>query len=772
MGGSLKCWGCGANFAKGTGSITGTKCPACVRAEKADQAAQQRADSADRASQHAADRAEAQASAQRAAAAQAESEAQEAARRAQVHQAEGMRLAGLMAGSMTATAAETKECPECAEDVKIKARKCRFCGHAFADAAADIAAAEADAQAAQAKAMGAGLQSLFSESSSYLGVALRAGLSNAPGAHADTGAALCISFGEAPNRVKQMGMARGLMFDESLGTELESKVASRMEEVGRSIDAATVVVKTRLQGGMEQIDLQLRFESAPLGCYAFEGEVGDDDVIRYKTGYTKNTFGPVTGTLVRTSGFLLLSGQVPRTFEFLVAPGTLTLTAGMKLRSGEAWGKPGTFELAPHDVLVLDVDWLMERGLLSEKVAGYRVRSATRHAGSREAHVGRWGKRLQEGMALAAARAHGAGSFYSRDSSIQWLEAWQLQVPEDHDEVELGEGETVGAGEMSEGSSPSTSADEGPTGGDGGSIGSGIASMKKRGALKSELGALKVQLRSAITETESDASPLFAELAQTTEGHDADNAAHELVLKKTLAVDSQWKEADEAVAAATQRVEDSKRSLVALGTELGVAAVGAWEEGHIEMTTEMQPLAEIKEECSQLRDRYLELNHASGFFAVAKAKAEQLTIQARVSMAEGKLKSGTGDVGRELLENLREESVRCDSTSEVLGRVGAIRHELVDLAEAVEAAIANKEAQVPGWATELGCEELDAASLRAVVEGAQVEKKRLDDQRRIWQETGRLEAVLAAEEGLPPDNHPVCELLARISEKQEELETT
>ena len=210
------------------------------------------------------------------------------------------------------------------------------------------------------------------------------------------------------------------------------------------------------------------------------------------------------------------------------------------------------------------------------------------------------------------------------------------------------------------------------------------------------------------------------------------------------------KEHDAAAAQVEQaRQQKSARSLELdeQSATLGQAAGKAWESGSIADTNHLAPIMDLVTEIRRLEKRSADLDGATGFLAVTKAKAEQLAIQGQIGIVGMKRGKAERAVGKALLDSEDEGLVQCSATDGVLARVAELRSAMVEADHAVQEANDHLAAGLARWADQLSCDTLDSTSLLKMYGAVETEVKSAQGALKTFLQSGVSDTVLKADIG-------------------------
>jgi len=132
-------------------------------------------------------------------------------------------------------------------------------------------------------------------------------------------------------------------------------------------------------------------------------------------------------------------------------------------------------------------------------------------------------------------------------------------------------------------------------------------------------------------------------------------------------------EQDRRVRDRRKDADKAQKDLVALHGDLGRAAFEAFEVGDLEHSPLFDERRAARDEVETIEGEIAELSEARGFGAVVKAKARQAALLARSTATKARFRSLERDIGRALIDDRAEESVRCGNTEVVLSKIAAAR---------------------------------------------------------------------------------------------------
>lgn len=231
-----------------------------------------------------------------------------------------------------------------------------------------------------------------------------------------------------------------------------------------------------------------------------------------------------------------------------------------------------------------------------------------------------------------------------------------------------------------------------------------------------------------------------------------------------------YKELDQRVKSRRGDVQPALNKMALFTGQLGRAAWTAHAAGELPDSDLWAPRKAIDSKVQGFKDKMVELDKATGFFAKARAAAEKLALQAQVALTEGDIGKTETAIGRTLIDESREEEVQCEGTAEIIASITEVREEMGAAGAALEAAEAELRDMQAALAEDLGVATVAAASM---IESKARESFNAISQ--LEQEKARLESGIADQvEGdldpaTLPDAHPLKGTLARLAEARATL---
>jgi hypothetical protein len=170
-------------------------------------------------------------------------------------------------------------------------------------------------------------------------------------------------------------------------------------------------------------------------------------------------------------------------------------------------------------------------------------------------------------------------------------------------------------------------------------------------------------------------------------------AAEQKLLEDLAAIELTRDELDEQDVRVKERRKDADKAvkeLDALAGELGKAAFTAFELGELDRNPLYDERRTSRDEVEKIEGEIAELGQAKGFGAVVKAKARQAALLARSTATKARFRSQERDIGRSLIEERAEESVRCSGTEVVLSKILGARESVRQLDRLLNSANAER----------------------------------------------------------------------------------
>lgn len=149
-------------------------------------------------------------------------------------------------------------------------------------------------------------------------------------------------------------------------------------------------------------------------------------------------------------------------------------------------------------------------------------------------------------------------------------------------------------------------------------------------------------------------------------------------------------EQDRRVKDRRKDADKAQSELLALAGDLGRTSFEAFELGDLENIPLYDARRAARDEVETIEGEITELSEARGFGAVVKAKARQAALLARSAATRARFRSLEREIGRALIEDRREESVRCEKTEVVLSKIAAARTGVRQLDRLLNAANAER----------------------------------------------------------------------------------
>ncbi len=170
-------------------------------------------------------------------------------------------------------------------------------------------------------------------------------------------------------------------------------------------------------------------------------------------------------------------------------------------------------------------------------------------------------------------------------------------------------------------------------------------------------------------------------------------AAEQKLLEDLAAIELTRDELEEQHVRVKERRKDADRAvkeLEALSGELGKAAFTAFELGELDRSPLYEERRKARDEVEKIEGEIAELGQAKGFGAVVKAKARQAALLARSTATKARFRALEKEIGRSLIEDRAEETVRCAGTEVVLSNILGARESVRQLDRLLNSANAER----------------------------------------------------------------------------------
>jgi hypothetical protein len=297
---------------------------------------------------------------------------------------------------------------------------------------------------------------------------------------------------------------------------------------------------------------------------------------------------------------------------------------------------------------------------------------------------------------------------------------------------------------------------------------SGAALGNKLGAMyaeKKRKGALLGNARAAVTALIETAEPGLCALIddhleerqRITEASESATAA----LAIAEEVLSEWERLSGAVDSTQTAAKNASGQIQALAPRLGEAVSEAIGRG--EQVEGAEQVGDVISEIQKIEQAHDDLNGATGFFAKAKAAAQQVALKAQIALAQNKLKGLRTSFARSLLNAGEEASV--PNIDALLTEIAEAR----DLASSADVLAAQAEAERSeaglSLAPRIGLEAMPEGGPRSIVAKCRTEAQRLNQEEAAWLEL-TTSALIAAAPGQWPEHGPLREALEDLANKQ------
>jgi len=761
MGKMKKCSECGAMHTNYWNT-----CPACVRQQKAEDKADQR---------------RAQAAAAEAARIRAEAEAARRAANRKVFDDVTKLGSDLEASSnqrlqeafaelaepwepQVPALPDTKECPECAEEIKFKAKVCRYCSHKFAGVEASIGALED----ARAEALRAARKELTQAAIARSTSAVELGLELYKAIHPDSDKANALLLatlepgGAELLRAQTENLLDGEFVDFPSADHHVSELLALIEDTA-TVEVSVAAAASNDGTGWEGI---LSFAQAgqplvPKMVSAFSPSTAGENMMLLSP-FSAASFSanrPTNAQIETGTGF---HNDRAVTCQFLVPAGRLELTC-MAGKVGQqsttpipASAQTVAFDIEAGAVARIDVQVLglsMTQFAHNPKLAAASKDAIKVAVGppDLERHEDHWsGARLR--LAHNTYNTNCYAGTEDRDPAkavealqvISILHARGVATPPESwsPEVSTVEVSPTNAAGAAAGTTPPTVT---------GALGGFLANAADEAQKRSDRMHAEHAVKEAVESAEGPAGPtLDGELARREELDQAIDATKE----RTALVDGiveEWEAASQVISQARTAVNAAEDEVKDTAEELADPLEAAVARGAIDHPA-VADAAALYEEIQDLKSRRAELDNVSGFFAAAKAKAEQVAISAQLHLADAKRSSVCSKAAAALIEADAEALI--PGAEGILARLSKRREALAAAVVGLTNAETARDEQRDGWGERLG-EPLPDEGPATLASAARSALSAAESSRRAWTAKAA-EALLAADEAdWPPEGHPV-----------------
>lgn len=175
------------------------------------------------------------------------------------------------------------------------------------------------------------------------------------------------------------------------------------------------------------------------------------------------------------------------------------------------------------------------------------------------------------------------------------------------------------------------------------------------------------------------------------------SSAATAALTEAEAVLAEWDQLTGVIASRRSEAGSASAAILSMAPQLGSAIRAALDQGEAVAGTE--DLISLDGEVQRLKDEHAALNNATGFFAKAKAAAQQLAIKAQLTLAENKRDRAQFAAAKALLDSGAEASV--PGAGAVIEAITGARTRAEEAAAQLAEAEAQRAAATPALAERL-----------------------------------------------------------------------
>lgn len=288
-------------------------------------------------------------------------------------------------------------------------------------------------------------------------------------------------------------------------------------------------------------------------------------------------------------------------------------------------------------------------------------------------------------------------------------------------------------------------------------LGAKYAENKRK---KELLTTARATLTALVASAEPGSCALLDERLARRDGNADATQAADAALAEGEDVQRAWDRLTAVVDSCQKAVDNANGPVNAFAPRLGEALEAAVARGQtVEGAGE---LAEIGAEMRKLKAEHSELDNVSGFFAKAKAAAQQVALMAQIAFAENKLKGARNAAAQALLDAGQEGNV--PDADALLGEIAQARAQAAAAVDKLGEAKEARATETPALAARLGLDSMPPGGPKAEVARRRSDVQRLADERQNWVEHTTTALMDAGPDGWPAEG-PLRDALQDLASK-------
>ena len=218
-------------------------------------------------------------------------------------------------------------------------------------------------------------------------------------------------------------------------------------------------------------------------------------------------------------------------------------------------------------------------------------------------------------------------------------------------------------------------------------------------------------------------------------------------LAEAQAVRSEWERLSDRVSDQRLASAQATAAVAGMASQLGTAIRAALDRG--DAVAGASELVSADAEVRQLNEQHAALDNVSGFFAKAKAAAQQLAIKAQLALAENKRNRAQTAAATALIERGEEASV--PGAEAVIEAIASKRSAAAAAADQLAEAEAAREAATPALVERLGIDRMPAGGPAAVVSEREAALAGMSEEVADWVERTTAALIEAGPAAWPAD---------------------
>jgi len=295
----------------------------------------------------------------------------------------------------------------------------------------------------------------------------------------------------------------------------------------------------------------------------------------------------------------------------------------------------------------------------------------------------------------------------------------------------------------------------------GAKLGANLASKKRK---KTLLENARKEVMNQVEQADPGSCTLVEERNAERERATEDLAEVESKLAASEAVQTEWNALTANIKTVKSSVAKATTALHVFSTRIGTA-VESDDDDSITVPG-IKELRQAAQNTKKLQAEHDALNGASGFFAKAKATAQQVVLKTQITLADTKRAGLRKSVGRAVLETGAEGSAPVGEA--LKAEIDAARELIAEAQRGLDEAHEARETQRPAFAEQLGVDTLPENGPGSIITALKSKKSAAKSGQKAWL-AQTADALIAAGPEQWPANGPLREALDDLAMKEDLL---